>query len=84
MILAGLIPSVIVKLLMPAHRASGIFILGLSGAMIAALLQYSGARPIGFMVPLIGASILLAVYAVTARHPRLEEKSTHDDVRRAA
>jgi uncharacterized membrane protein YeaQ/YmgE (transglycosylase-associated protein family) len=51
MILAGLIPSVIAKLLMPAHRAGGIFILGLSGAMIAALLQYSGARPIGFVVP---------------------------------
>jgi uncharacterized membrane protein YeaQ/YmgE (transglycosylase-associated protein family) len=84
MILAGLIASATSKLLMPAHRASGIFILGVSGAMIAGLMQYAYVRPIGFVVPLIGASILLAAYAVSAPRPRLEEKSAHDDMRRAA
>jgi uncharacterized membrane protein YeaQ/YmgE (transglycosylase-associated protein family) len=84
MILAGVIPSVIAKLLMPARRASGIFILGVSGSLIVGLMQYAYGRPIGFVVPLIGACILLAVYAVSAGRPRLTEKSAHDDIRRAA
>ncbi len=84
MILAGVISSTVAKLLMPAHRASSLFILGVSGAMIAGLMQYSEARPVGFVGPLVGAVILLAVYAVTARPTRIEEKSTNDDIRRAA
>jgi hypothetical protein len=58
-------------LLMPAHRASGIFILGVRGAMIAGLLQYAYVRPIvcrSFDWRLHS----VAVYAVSAPS-RLEE-----------
>jgi hypothetical protein len=80
---AGVIPSIIAKLLLPAHEIRGLFILGLSGAGIAAMMQYADRQPIGLVLPFLGACALLAVYAVTARPP-VEETRRRDDFRRAA
>jgi uncharacterized membrane protein YeaQ/YmgE (transglycosylase-associated protein family) len=82
-IIAGLIPSAVAKLLMRGHKAGGLFILGISGAIIAALMQYSEQQPIGFIAPFVGAVMMLAVYAVTARRPPAEE-ARYDEFRRAA
>jgi uncharacterized membrane protein YeaQ/YmgE (transglycosylase-associated protein family) len=82
-IIAGLIPSAIAKLLMRGHGTSGLFILGISGAIIAGLMQYSERQPIGFVAPFVGAVILLAVYAITARRPPAEE-ARYDEFRKAA
>ena len=80
---AGVIPSLVAKLLFPAHEISRLFILGLSGSAIAAMLQYADRQPIGFLLPFLGACVLLAVYAVTARPP-IEATRRRDDFRRAA
>jgi len=80
---AGVIPSILAKLFMPAHEISRLFILGLSGSAIAAMMQYADRQPIGFLLPFLGACALLAVYAVTARPP-VEETRRRDDFRRAA
>ena len=83
MILAGLIASAIAKLLMPRHRAGGLFILGIAGAILAGLMDYSEHHPIGFVAPFIGAVILLALYAVTASRQPAED-ARRDEFRRAA
>ena len=83
MIVAGLISSIIAKLLMPAHRVGGLFILGVGGSIIAGVMQYSEGQPNGLVAPFLGAIILLALYAVTARD-HVAEKVEHDETRRAA
>jgi hypothetical protein len=80
---AGVIPSICAKLLLPAHDIRGLFILGLSGAGIAGVIQYSERQPIGFLLPFLGACALLAVYAVTTR-TQVEETRRRDDYRKAA
>ena len=80
---AGVIPGILAKLFMPAHEIRRLFILGLSGAGVAAMMQYADRQPIGFLLPFLGACALLAVYAVTARPP-IEETRRRDDIRRAA
>jgi len=86
MIVAGSIATACAKLLMPAHSAGRLFVLGISGSMIAGLLEYSQNQPVGFVVPLIGAAILLCVYAVTGRRQIVEEveEAKPDDFRKAA
>jgi hypothetical protein len=81
---AGIIPSILAKILLTAHKIHELFILGLSGAGIAAVMQYSERQPIGFLLPLLSASALLAVYGVTARRPVVEETRRRDDFRKAA
>jgi uncharacterized membrane protein YeaQ/YmgE (transglycosylase-associated protein family) len=83
MILAGVIPSAIATLLLKGHNVSGLFILGVGGAIIAGLMQYAENQPIGFIGPFVGAVILLAVYAFTASRP-IAEKADRDDFRKAA
>jgi hypothetical protein len=80
---AGVIPGIVAKLLLPAHEISRLFILGLSGAGIAAIMRYADRQPIGFVLPFLGACALLGAYAVTARPP-IEETRRRDDIRRAA
>jgi uncharacterized membrane protein YeaQ/YmgE (transglycosylase-associated protein family) len=86
MIIAGLTCSAAAKLLMPRHRASGLFILGISGAIIAFVMQYSRNQPTGFITPFAGAIIMLGIYAATARRPvaRKVERIDRDEFRRAA
>jgi len=86
-IVAGLAASIIAKLLMPHDGVGGLFILGFGGSIIAAVMQYSLNQPIGFVFPIMGAVILLAIYAVTPRRNvarRTVEESGHEDIRRAA
>ena len=83
MILAGLIPSAIATLLVKGHNASGLFVLGVGGAILAGVMQYAENQPIGFIGPFVGAVILLAVYALTANHP-MAKKADRDDLRKAA
>jgi uncharacterized membrane protein YeaQ/YmgE (transglycosylase-associated protein family) len=82
-VVAGVIPSICAKLFLPAHDIGRLFILGLSGAGIAGVMQYSERQPIGFLLPFLGACALLAVYAVTTR-TQVEETRRHDDYRKAA
>jgi uncharacterized membrane protein YeaQ/YmgE (transglycosylase-associated protein family) len=85
MMVAGLIATACAKLLLPAHSAGRLFILGISGSIIAGLLQYSRSQPIGFVAPLAGAVILLATYAVTVRRHVIEDvDQDRDDFRKAA
>jgi len=83
MIAAGLLASSIAKLLLPRQSAGGLFILGFGGAIIASVMEYSERLPIGFIGPLTGAAILLAIYAATLRSPAAE-KTDRDDLRKAA
>ena len=83
MIAAGVIAALIAKTLMPRHGTGGLFILGISGSLITGAMQYSEGYTIGFVAPLIGAIILLAVYAMTARREPVE-KAGSDDIRKAA
>jgi len=82
-ILIGLAAGAIAKLLIHQDGAGGLFILGISGSMITGAMQYSEGFTIGFVAPLIGAVILLAVYTMTARREPVE-KAGSDDIRKAA
>jgi uncharacterized membrane protein YeaQ/YmgE (transglycosylase-associated protein family) len=84
MIIAGLLAAGAAKLLMPHNSAPGIFLLGISGAIIAGVMEYSERIAIGFIGPFVGAVAILLLYAVTARTPIEEEKAGHEDFRRAA
>ena len=80
MFVAGLLAAGIAKLLMPADDAKGIFLLGISGAIIAGVMEYSDGVSIGFLGPLIGATALLTLYAFTGQRPTLaEERADQDD-----
>jgi len=83
MILAGVIASAVAKLLMPAHPASGLFILGIAGSIIAGVMQYSQGLAPGLIIPAAGAVTLLALYAAVARR-KVEEKPRREDLRKAA
>jgi uncharacterized membrane protein YeaQ/YmgE (transglycosylase-associated protein family) len=83
MIAAGLLAGCIAKPLLPRQSAGGIFILGFGGAVIAGVMEYSVRLPIGFIGPLTGAAVLLAIYAATLRTPAVE-KTSRDDLRKAA
>jgi uncharacterized membrane protein YeaQ/YmgE (transglycosylase-associated protein family) len=82
-IVAGLIPSAIATVLLKGNDAAGLFILGVGGAIIAGIMQYSVNQPIGFIGPFVGAVLLLAVYAFTGHRP-VAEKADRDDFRKAA
>jgi len=87
MIIAGLICASIAKLLMRERPTGGLFILGLGGAFIGGILQYSQGRPAGIVTPVAGAVILLALYAFVAERESVREserKVDHDDFRKAA
>ena len=87
MIIAGLICASIAKLLMRERPTGGLFILGLGGAFIGGMLQYSQGRPAGIVTPVVGAIILLALYAFVAEREAVREsehKADHDDYKKAA
>jgi uncharacterized membrane protein YeaQ/YmgE (transglycosylase-associated protein family) len=84
MIAAGLIPSVVAKLLRPADQIGRLFILGLTGSFLAGAIQYSEHQPITFVLPAIGAVIMLVLYAVIPHRSVVVEEEKHDDFRKAA
>jgi uncharacterized membrane protein YeaQ/YmgE (transglycosylase-associated protein family) len=74
-ILFGLVVGVIAKLLMPGRDPGGFIItilLGIAGAMIGgfggrAMGLYNEGEPAGWLMSILGAVILLALYRMVAR-----------------
>jgi uncharacterized membrane protein YeaQ/YmgE (transglycosylase-associated protein family) len=83
MIIAGVTAGAAAKLLLPSQPAGGLFILGIGGAIITGVMQYSMGQAAGFGVPLLGAVVLLIVYAFTTKR-EIVEKTARDDTRKAA
>jgi uncharacterized membrane protein YeaQ/YmgE (transglycosylase-associated protein family) len=86
-IVIGLAAGIIAKYLMPQFGAGGLIILGVGGAIIAGVMQYSLNQPTGLIAPFIGAVMLLVVFAATARHQVEEidsDEDKHEDIRKAA
>ena len=83
MIISGAIAGAAAKLVLANHPTGGLFILGIGGAIITGVMQYSMGHAVGFGAPLLGAVVLLLVYALTAKR-EVAEKAGRDDWRKAA
>ena len=76
-ILFGLVVGVIAKLLMPGRDPGGAIItilLGIVGAVLGGFLGralgfYGPNEPAGFLMSLVGAVAVLAIYRMTVRRP---------------
>ncbi|HYN07187.1 MAG TPA: GlsB/YeaQ/YmgE family stress response membrane protein [Vicinamibacterales bacterium] len=74
-ILFGLVVGIVAKLLMPGRDPGGIIItmlLGIIGAVVGGFLGramglYGPEEPAGFLMSLVGAIALLAIYRLVAR-----------------
>jgi uncharacterized membrane protein YeaQ/YmgE (transglycosylase-associated protein family) len=74
-ILFGLVVGVIAKLLMPGRDPGGFIItilIGIAGALLAGFLGqamgwYQEGQPAGWLMSILGAVILLALYRMTVR-----------------
>jgi uncharacterized membrane protein YeaQ/YmgE (transglycosylase-associated protein family) len=74
-ILFGLIVGIVAKLLMPGRDPGGIIVtmlLGIIGAVVGGYLGralgfYGPGEPAGFLMSLVGAIALLAIYRLAAR-----------------
>lgn len=77
MALIGLVVGALAKLIMPGKDPGGILItmlLGIAGALLAgwigrAVGWYQPGQPAGFIMSLVGAIILLAIYRMVKRRP---------------
>lgn len=77
-ILFGLIVGVVAKFLMPGRDPGGFIvttILGIVGAVVGGFMGramglYREGEPAGFIMAVLGAVILLALYRMLARRPR--------------
>lgn len=76
-IVFGLIVGIVAKLLMPGRDPGGFVItgiLGIVGALLGGFIGrvmglYGDGDPVGFVMALIGAVILLVIYRAVARRP---------------
>lgn len=76
-IVFGLVVGIVAKILMPGRDPGGFVItaiIGIVGALIGgfvgrALGWYREGDPVGFVMALVGAIILLAIYRAVARRP---------------
>ena len=77
-IIFGLVVGLVAKLLMPGRDPGGFFItavIGIVGAVVGGFLGraigwYGPNDPVGFVMAVLGAIVLLAVYRLIARRPR--------------
>lgn len=77
-IIFGAVVGVVAKLLMPGRDPGGFFmtiILGIAGALLGGFLGralglYREGDPVGFVMALLGAMILLVAYRVIGRRTR--------------
>jgi uncharacterized membrane protein YeaQ/YmgE (transglycosylase-associated protein family) len=77
-IIFGLIVGLVAKFLMPGRDPGGFFItavLGIVGAVVGGFLGraigwYGPNDPVGFVMAVLGAIVLLVVYRLVARRPR--------------
>ena len=83
MIVAGTLAGAAAKLLLPSHPTGGLFILGIGGSFIMGVMQYSTGHAVGFGAPLLGAVILLVVYALTTKR-EVADKGGRGDSQKAA
>jgi uncharacterized membrane protein YeaQ/YmgE (transglycosylase-associated protein family) len=78
-ILFGLIAGVIAKMLMPGRDPGGFIVtmlLGIAGALVGGFLGralglYSAGEGAGLIMSVIGAIVLLALYRMATRRPRV-------------
>ena len=77
MLIVGLVVGALAKLIMPGRDPGGMFVtmmLGVAGALIAGFLGralgfYGEGQHAGFIMSIVGAILLLAVYRLFTRHP---------------
>lgn len=77
-IIFGLIVGIVAKLLMPGHDPGGMIVtilLGVAGSLLGgwlgrALGMYPPGHPAGFLMSILGAIVILALYRLVAR-PRV-------------
>jgi len=77
MLIVGLVVGALAKLFMPGRDPGGMFItmmLGMAGALVAGFIGrmlglYGEGQHAGFLMSIIGAILLLAVYRLFTRHP---------------
>lgn len=77
-IIFGLVVGLVAKLLMPGRDPGGFFItavIGIVGAVVGGFLGraigwYGPNDPVGFVMAVLGAIVLLVVYRLIARRPR--------------
>ena len=77
-IIFGLVVGIVAKLLMPGRDPGGFFLtalLGIIGAVVGGFIGravglYQPGDPVGFIMAVVGAVILLVVYRLVAGHPR--------------
>ena len=83
LIIIGVIAGAAAKLLMPQDDARGLFLLGIGGSIIAGTIQFAEGQPVGLVVPVVGAFVLLCTHAIVNRRPPTAETRS-DDYRKAA
>lgn len=77
-IVFGLIVGIVGKFVMPGRDPGGIIVtilLGIAGAVVGGFLGrllgwYGPNDPVGFLMAVVGAIVLLVAYRVVARRPR--------------
>lgn len=77
-IIFGLIVGIVAKFLMPGRDPGGFIVtalLGMVGAVVGGYLGravgwYGPEDPVGFIMAVLGAIVLLAIYRLIARRPR--------------
>jgi uncharacterized membrane protein YeaQ/YmgE (transglycosylase-associated protein family) len=77
-IIFGLIVGIVAKFLMPGRDPGGFIVtalLGMVGAVVGGYLGravgwYGPEDPVGFVMAVLGAIVLLAIYRLIARRPR--------------
>jgi uncharacterized membrane protein YeaQ/YmgE (transglycosylase-associated protein family) len=75
-LIIGLIVGAIAKLIMPGRDPGGIFVtmvLGVAGALVGRIIGrvlglYGPGQPAGFLMSILGAIVLLAIYRLAIRH----------------
>ena len=85
MIIVGLIVGAASAVLMRERGAAGLFLLSISGSIIAGGIQYAEADSIHLVGSVIGAVTLVTICRMTAGRPRFDRPSDiHTSLRRAA
>lgn len=77
-IIFGLVVGIVAKFLMPGRDPGGFIVtalLGMVGAVVGGYLGravgwYGPEDPVGFIMAVLGAIVLLAIYRLIARRPR--------------
>ena len=87
-IVVGLVAGAVATILMPGRNKGGLFLLGISGSILAAGILYAEGQSLSIVASVIGATVLLALYRVTAtkqrKRPNVQRTIDRDEFRKAA